>query len=122
MLSELSETVIGAGIRVHSALGPGLLESTYSDCLAHELRLAGLKIGREVFVPAACKDLLIEKAFRLDLVVEGKLAIELKAVERLLPAHQAQSLTYLRLSGLRIGLLMNFNSRLLKDGIQRVAH
>jgi GxxExxY protein len=119
--SDLTERLIGAAIQVHSALGPGLLESTYAECLAHELKLAGLRTKREVFVPVAYKELHIENAFRLDLVVEGKIAVELKAVEKLLPIHTAQLLTYLRLSGLRVGLLLNFNTRLLKNGIQRIA-
>jgi GxxExxY protein len=114
-----SKKVIGAAIEVHRHLGPGLLESAYSTCLSHELALQGIPFYREVPLPLTYKNVLLETAYRLDFLVGDSLIVELKAVEKLEPVHQAQLLTYLRLSGKRIGLILNFNVPVLKDGILR---
>jgi GxxExxY protein len=118
-LDQLSERVIGLAIEVHRALGPGLLESIYEAALAHELAAAGLHFERQSALPVIYKGTEIG-AFRCDLVVERNLLIELKSVERHEPLFEAQVLTYLKLSGLPLGLLMNFNTRLVKDGIKRL--
>jgi GxxExxY protein len=115
----LSEAVIGHALTVHRALGPGLFESAYADCLAHEFELAGVSFAREVPVPLTYKGLKIANAYRLDFLVEDRLVLEIKSVDRFEPVHQAQLLTYLRLTGKRVGLLLNFNEALLKNGILR---
>ena len=115
----LSEKVIGAAIEVHRHVGPGLLESAYEECLCHELVKAGLSFKRQVEMPISYKGQDIDCGYRADLIVENTLLVELKAVEKLLPIHQAQVLTYLKLGRLSTGLLINFNSTLLKDGIKR---
>ncbi len=115
----LTEQVIGCAIEVHRALGPGLLEAVYEECLCHELHENGLGFQRQISVPVTYKAVNLETGFRADLVIEKELLIEIKAVERLLPVHQAQVLTYLKLSGIPKGLLLNFNTRVLKDGIRR---
>ena len=115
----LTEQVIGCAIEVHRALGPGLLEAVYEECLCHELHENGLGFQRQIPVPVTYKAVNLETGFRADLVIEKVLLIEIKAVERLLPVHQAQVLTYLKLSGIPKGLLLNFNTRVLKDGIRR---
>jgi GxxExxY protein len=115
----LTEQVIGAVIEVHRVLGPGLLESVYQRCLCHELKLRGIEHQPQVKLPVVYKGLSIDCEFFMDIVVLDKLVVELKAVEKLLPVHEAQLLTYLRLSGIRLGLLINFNVALLKDGIKR---
>ncbi|MCH6589873.1 MAG: GxxExxY protein [Alphaproteobacteria bacterium] len=115
----LTEQVIGCAIEVHRALGPGLLEAVYEECLCHELHENGLGFQRQIPVPVTYKAVNLETGFRADLVIEKELLIEIKAVERLLPVHQAQVLTYLKLSGIPKGLLLNFNTRVLKDGIRR---
>ncbi len=115
----LSEKVIGLAIDVHKALGPGLLESVYEQCLCHELKENNVQFERQVAVPITYKAANLECGFRADVIVEKTLLIEIKALERLLPVHQAQVLTYLKLSGIGRGLLINFNTKLLKDGIQR---
>ncbi len=117
---ELSQKVIGAAIEVHRALGPGLLESAYQDCMEYELTEQGIAVNREVILPIQYKKLTLKKGYKLDLVVEGQLIVELKAVERILWLHEAQLLTYLKLSGIQRGLLLNFNVPLLKDGIKRM--
>ncbi len=116
----LSDKVIGLAIEVHKALGPGLLESAYEQCLCHELERSGLPFRRQVPLPVIYKDVRLECAYRMDVVVDDKLVLELKTVENILPLHQAQLLTYLKLSGIRTGLLMNFHSPVLKDGIRRL--
>ena len=118
-LDPRTGAVIGRAIEVHRALGPGLLESAYEECLCHELRLAGIAYRRQVPLPVVYKDVRLECGYRMDLVADG-VVIEIKTVERLLPIHDAQMLTYLRLSGLHTGLLMNFNVPVLKDGIRRL--
>ena len=116
---EITEKVLGAAIEVHKHLGPGLLESTYEACLCHELAIRGLSFQQQVQLPLEYKGLRLDAAFRLDLVVEGKIIIELKSQESLLPVHEAQLMTYLKLTGMRVGLLLNFNVPIMKDGIIR---
>lgn len=118
-LEELSSAVIGAAIEVHRELGPGLLESAYEACLGHELALRQIAFEWQVPLPVSYKGVHLDCGYRLDLVVNGQLVVELKAVEHLEPIHQAQLLTYLRLSRKRVGLLINFNVALLKQGIVR---
>ena len=115
----LTEKVIGMAIEVHSNLGPGLLESVYEECLCKELADAGIEFQRQKSVPVVYKDAPMETGFRADIVVGNDLPIEVKAVERLLPVHEAQVLTYLKFGGFSTGLLVNFNTKLLKDGIKR---
>ena len=121
-VDQLAEAVIGAAIEVHRALGPGLLESAYEECLCSELKDRGITFERQVAVPVSYKTATLDCGYRLDLLVEKKIILELKAVERLEGIHLAQMLTYLRLSGLRVGYLINFNVRMLKDGIKRVVN
>ncbi len=116
----LTEKIIGAAIEVHRALGPGLLESVYQECLALELGLQGLRFQSQLELPLNYKGLSLDAAYRLDLVVEQTVVIELKTVERLLPLHEAQLLTYLKLGAYPLGLLLNFNVPVLKDGIKRM--
>jgi GxxExxY protein len=117
---ELTERVIGLAIDVHRSLGPGLLESAYEECLSFELDQAGLSYRRQVPLPVIYKDVRLDCGYRMDLVVENKLIIEIKATERLMPIHEAQMITYLRLSGLHLGLLVNFNDVTLRNGLRRV--
>lgn len=119
-VNELAKTAVDAVYRVHSGLGPGLLESVYEVCLAHELRKRGLVVEQQVAIPIVYDDIRLESGLRLDLLVEQALIIELKSVEALLPIHRAQMLTYLKLTGRRLGLLINFNVPLIRDGIKRV--
>jgi GxxExxY protein len=121
-LNEISNQIIGAAIEVHRALGPGLLETAYEVCLAYELSQLGLMVERQKPLPISYKRVELDAAFRLDLLVEGKVIVELKAVGQISPVHKAQVLTYLKLSGLELGLLINFNVRVLKDGISRLVH
>jgi GxxExxY protein len=116
----LTERVIGLAIEVHRQLGPGLLESAYEECLCYELTHAELRFRRQIGLPVIYKSVRLDCGYRLDLVVEDKLILELKTVERLLPIHEAQVITYLRLSGIPTGLLLNFNSAVLKQGIRRL--
>lgn len=118
-INEVTAKIIGAAIRVHRSLGPGLLESAYETCLARELDRQGLRVETQKLLPCSYQGILIERGYRLDLLVEGTVVVELKAVDRLLPVHEAQILSYLKLSGLRIGLLINFNVKLLKHGVRR---
>lgn len=117
----LTRRIIGCAIAVHRVLGPGLLESAYLECLCYELKNAGIRFGREVPLPVVYGEVRLDCGYRLDIVVEGKVVIELKAVDTIHPIHEAQILTYLRLSGIRKGLLINFNVRVLKSGIKRFA-
>jgi GxxExxY protein len=121
-LNELSERVIGAAIEVHRELGPGLLESTYEASLMHELQLQGFSVSRQLMLPIKYKDLELDEAYRIDLLVENSIVIELKTVDQLLPIHSAQLLTYLRMSGNHLGLLINFQTVRLVDGIKRQVH
>ncbi|HNT76650.1 MAG TPA: GxxExxY protein [Anaerolineae bacterium] len=116
---ELTDKIIGAAIEVHRHLGPGLLESVYQACLAHELALRGISFKLEKSLPVMYKGTNVDCGLRLDLIVENKVVIELKAVEQVLKVHEAQLLTYLKLTGCRVGLLINFNVPVLKDGIIR---
>ncbi|MEO6742076.1 MAG: GxxExxY protein [Chthoniobacteraceae bacterium] len=119
-LDAIGKAVVNAAFKVHTELGPGLLEGVYEVCLAHELTKHGLKVERQIALPVLYDGVKIEAGLRLDLLVEGKLIVELKAVENLLPFHKAQLLTYLKLSKRRLDLLNNFNVPLIKDGIKRV--
>jgi GxxExxY protein len=116
---ELSRRVIGCAIEVHRNLGPGLLESTYRQCLACELSHAGIPFQMEVPLPVQYKEMLLDCGYRIDLLVGGDLIVEIKCVETLLPIHQAQILTYMRLSKIPVGLLINFNVTKLQNGIKR---
>lgn len=120
--SNLTEQIIGCSIRVHKALGPGLLESAYQECLYYELRKEGLFVEKEKPLPLVYEDVKLECGYRIDLLVERQIVIEVKSVDALADIHLAQVLTYLKLSKNRLGLLINFNVTLLKDGIKRVVN
>jgi len=119
-LNSLSEKVIGCAIEVHRYLGPGLLESAYQNCLCKELELSGIQFNSEVPVPVEYKGLKLECGYRVDIVVENSLVLELKSVSKLEDIHSAQILSYLKLTKLPLGLLINFNVQLLKNGIKRL--
>ncbi len=121
-MRELTGTIIGAAIEVHSTLGPGLLESAYEECLCRELTLRGLPFERQLQLPLEYKGIRVDCAYRLDLLVARAVVVEVKAVEQILPIHAKQILTYLRLGGWTVGLLINFNEQVVKDGIHRVVH
>ena len=116
----MTDRVIGAAIEVHRALGPGLLESAYETCLCHELGLRQIQFQRQLELPVVYKGMPLDAGYRLDIVVEHQLILELKAVDRLMPVHEAQLLTYLKLAKLHVGLLLNFNVPALKNGIRRI--
>ena len=118
-LNQLSKTVVGAAIEVHKELGPGLLESAYEECLKTELQQQGIKVESQVELPLFYKGIKTDKTYRLDLLVEGQIIVEIKAVENLLTVHEIQLVTYLKLTGKHLGLLLNFNVPVLKDGIKR---
>jgi GxxExxY protein len=118
--NRITEKIIGAAIKVHRALGPGLLESTYEACLAFELADSGLCVERQKELPVKYRDVKLDCGYRIDLLVEKLVVVELKAVERFQPIHQAQLLSYLKLSGCKLGLLINFNVKVLRDGIKRI--
>ncbi|WP_421772963.1 GxxExxY protein [Gracilimonas sp.] len=120
--NELSKTIIGTCIEIHRELGPGLLESVYEEVLFSELDEKGLHVQRQVSVPLLYKDIYFDTAYRLDLLVNNRVIIEIKAVESLAPVHYSQLLTYLKLSNKKLGLLINFNVKLLKEGIHRVVN
>jgi GxxExxY protein len=113
---ELTGKVIGAAVEVHRTLGPGLLESAYEECLCHELHLQNLRFERQVALPVRYKDVTLDCGYRIDLVVEDALILELKCLEHVLPVHEAQLLTYLKLTGKRVGLIINFNVSVLTRG------
>ena len=119
-LNEITEKVIGCAIKVHRALGPGLLESTYEVCLAHELVKEGLKVKTQVALPVVYDGLRLDAGYRIDMLVEDAVIVELKSIESLHPIHEAQVISYLKLRGKNIGLLINFNVKLLKGGIKRL--
>ena len=121
-LNRISNKVIGCALEVHTILGPGLLESAYQQCLAWELRQVGLTVAEQVAIPIQYKALPITNAYRLDMLVENELVLELKAVERVEPVHVAQMLTYLRASRFRLGLLLNFNVESMRNGIKRIVN
>jgi GxxExxY protein len=119
-VNQAAKQVVDAAFRVHSTLGPGLLESVYEACLVHELRKRRLTVASQVELPVVYDNIRLNAGFRIDLLVEQRVVVELKAVETIAPVHKAQLLTYLKLSGYRLGLLINFNVPLIKDGIQRL--
>lgn len=119
---EISNLVIGAAREVHRYLGPGLLESVYERCMARELELRNVPVETEVALKAHYKGLQFEAAYRMDMVVAGKVILELKVVERLLPVHEGQLLSYLRLTGMKLGLLINFNVPVLWQGVKRIVN
>ncbi|HCX23621.1 MAG: GxxExxY protein [Flammeovirgaceae bacterium] len=119
-INDITNVIIGAAIKVHSELGPGLLESAYSECLAYELGEVGLKVEREKTMPVVYKGIQLECGYRIDLLVEDKVVVELKAVKSIEDVHMAQILTYLKLANCKIGLLINFNEYRVKDGIRRL--
>ena len=118
-LNDITGKIIGAAIEVHKILGPGLLESAYEECLSYELVQRGLKIERQKPVPIVYKDIKLECGYRMDLLVENQVIVELKAQDAILPVHEAQVLTYLRFAQKKIGLLINFDVTVLKNGIKR---
>ena len=120
--NEIGDIVLGGAMKVHSALGPGLLESAYEICLAHEIVKQGLSIKQQVLLPVQYNGLKLDAGYRLDLLVHNKVIVELKAVEKLLPIHTAQLLSYLKLSQLALGYLLNFNVVHMRDGIERVVN
>jgi GxxExxY protein len=121
-INDINGKIIECAIRVHKELGSGLLENAYEACLLFELHKEGLKARRQVQMPVEYQGVKIDVGYRLDLLVEEQVVVELKAVEKMLPIHEAQILTYLKLSGLKLGLLLNFSEAVLKDGIKRVAN
>ena len=121
-INEITELIIGKAIKVHSALGPGLLESTYEVCLAHELEKAGLEVRSQLKLPVVYDGIHLDAGYRIDLLVDQKVILEVKSVERLIPIHEAQVISYLKLSNKKIGLLINFNVKLLRDGVRRLAN
>jgi GxxExxY protein len=118
-LNELTDGIIGAGMEVHRTLGPGLLESTYEMCLCRELSIRGLPFERQVAIPVEYKGVKLDCGYRADIVVDRTIVVEIKAIDSLLPIHEAQLLSYLKLGGWKIGLLINFNVELLKHGLRR---
>jgi len=121
-LNDITEAIIGAAIGVHRELGPGMLESAYEACLAYELIQRGFKIERQKELPLKYRDITLECGYRLDLLVEDSVIVEVKALDAIHPVHEAQLLSYLRLSGCKVGLLINFNVKMLKTGIRRVVN
>ncbi|MDZ8184746.1 MAG: GxxExxY protein [Nostoc sp. ChiSLP02] len=120
--NSLSGVIIGCGMRVHTALGPGLLESAYEECLYYELRKKGLNVGKQVPLPLIYEEVKLDCVYRLDLIVENQVIIEVKSVESINPIHSVQLLTYLKLTNCKLGLILNFNVLHLKEGIKRVAN
>jgi GxxExxY protein len=121
-LNEISRQIVDAAIQVHKRLGPGLLESIYRECLVYELRKRGLKVEVEVYVPIVYDGVTLSSPMRLDVLVEGEIILELKAIDAVLAVHKSQLLSYLRLTNKRLGLLFNFNVVLLKDGMFRIVN
>ena len=116
---KLTEAILAAVIEVHRTLGPGLLESTYEQCLCHELILRGMSIQRQFDCPVVYKGIKLDCGYRIDILVEGIVILELKAVDKITPVHQAQLITYMKLANKKVGFLLNFNTKLIKDGIVR---
>jgi GxxExxY protein len=121
-LNRITESIIGSAIAVHKALGPGLLESAYEACLAFELKHMGLRVEREKPLPVTYREVKLDCAYRLDLLVEDAVIVEIKVVDQLAPIHTAQLLSYLKLSGCKVGLLINFHVQKLTDGIRRIVN
>lgn len=122
VINEVTGQILDAAIKVHQTLGPGLLESAYEACLIYELRKRGLNVSAQVPVPIIYEEVRLEAGYRLDLVVEDAVVVEIKSVEAILPIHKAQLLSYLKLSGYKVGLLVNFNVELLKQGVTRLVN
>ncbi|MGB0863832.1 MAG: GxxExxY protein [Saprospiraceae bacterium] len=120
--NEITGAIVDASLKVHRALGPGLLESVYEEVLAYELANRGFEVHRQVAIPVVYEDVVFDKGFRADIIVNGKVIIELKSVEELKPVHYKQLLTYLKLGDKRVGLLINFNVNLIKHGIKRIVN
>jgi GxxExxY protein len=120
--NELSYQIIGAAIQLHKLLGPGLLESAYENALANDLRELGFEVKQQSPMPFIYKNVNLEVGYRIDLIVEGKIIVELKSIESLAPVHFSQTLTYLKLSGMKLALLINFNSKILKSNIHRIVN
>lgn len=120
--NELSKIIVNSCCQIHKELGPGLFESVYEECLHFELIQQGLSVQRQKELPVIYKSLKMEIGFRIDLIVENKVIVEIKSIETIAPVHQKQLLTYLRLTNLKLGLLINFNEALIKDGIQRIVN
>ncbi|MDH5711038.1 MAG: GxxExxY protein [Gammaproteobacteria bacterium] len=118
-VNDVTEIIIGSAIDVHKVLGPGLLESAYEECLCYELNLQGIEVRRQVSLPVIYKEVSLDAGYRLDLMVENKVIVELKTVDKLMPIHDAQLLTYMKLINCSVGLLINFNVPVLKQGIRR---
>ena len=121
-INEITEEIIGAAIAVHRELGPGLLESAYEACLVYELAERGLNVEQQKALPVTYRGVKVDCGYRIDLLIEGQVVVELKAIEKLEPIHEAQLLSYLKLSGCHVGLLINFNVKMLKQGIKRFVH
>lgn len=121
-LNKITETIIGVAIGIHKALGPGLLESAYEACMVYDLIQSCLKVEQQKPLPVIYREVKLECGYRLDLMIENEVIVEIKSVEKLLPIHKAQLMSYLKLSDCKVGLLINFNVELLKDGIQRVVN
>ncbi len=121
-LDQITRRIIGAAIEVHQVLGPGLLESAYQTCLSFELRQRGVKVEEQRPLPIVYKDVHLDCGYRMDLLVENEIVVEIKALEQFVPIHEAQLLSYLRLYGKRVGLLINFHVRVLKDGLKRIVN
>jgi len=119
-INDITYKIIGCVYKVHSELGPGLLESTYEVCLEYELLQIGLKVEKQKALPVVYRDIKLDAGYRIDLLIENKIILEIKSVDKLAPIHQAQLMTYLKLSGLKLGLLLNFNVKDMKQGVKRV--
>lgn len=122
IINSITSSIIGAAVNVHRELGPGLLESTYEACLVHELAQEGIKVERQKALPVVYRGVRLDCGYRIDLLVQGQVVVEVKAVDRLKPIHRAQVLSYLKLSGCKVGLLINFNVKMLKDGVCRLVN
>ncbi len=120
--NDISTQIIGAAIEIHKAVGPGIFESAYESALVYELTELGFDVQQQVALPFIYKSIRQEKGYRVDIIVNNKVLIEVKSIERLAPIHYTQTLTYLRLSGLKLGLLINFNEKYLKDGVHRIVN
>lgn len=121
-LNDITDLIINSAIKVHKVLGPGLLESAYEACLIYELRKTGIKVENQVGLPIYYDGIVLDVGYRIDLLVEDSVIVELKAVEKIIPIHEAQLISYLKLSGKKLGLIINFNVVLLKDGIKRMVN
>jgi GxxExxY protein len=121
-LDKITQSIIGAAIEVHKGLGPGLLESAYEACMIYELGVLGLKVESQKPLPLVYKRVRLDCGYRIDLLVEDKVIVEIKSVDQIMPIHHAQVISYLKLSGCKVGLLINFNEKLLKHGVHRIVN